>query len=190
MDWKIAPDPKFLAIDSTGFEMKAGSTWRLLKWDKSFLKKASKWFDKAYILVDTTTQAVLSFSITESFDHDITQVLRLLRRMRVLRRKGDYVLYGDKAYHDRELHAKLLGCGMKFIVEPKKNFVFRCVKGFLERSLRLYKNSPELWKHTFRYWRKATVEHVFGVVKQHKPPLRARKLKKQAQRTTNRFSTV
>ena len=62
-------------------------------------------------------------------------------------------------------------------MEPKKNFVFKGVKDFIERSLRLYKNSLVLWKHTFRYWRKAAVEHVFGVVNQHKPSLRARKLK-------------
>ena len=175
--WKIAQEPKSLAIDSTGFEMKAGSTWRLLKWDRSFLKKASKWFDKAHILVDTASQAVLSISFTESFDHDLTQVLRLLRRARVLRRKREYVLYGDKAYHDKQLHAKLLEWGVKFVVESKKNFVLRGVKGFLERSLRLYKNSPGLWRHTFRYWRKAAVEHVFGLVKQHKPSLMARELK-------------
>ena len=63
MGWKIAKEPKTLAIDSIGFEMKAGSTWRLLKWDKSFLKKASKWFEKAHILADTATQAVLSSAL-------------------------------------------------------------------------------------------------------------------------------
>ena len=81
--------------------MKARSIWCLLKWDKSFLKKASKWFDKAHVLADNSTQAVLSISFNESFDHDLTQVLRMLRRARVLRRKGWYVLYGDKTYHKK-----------------------------------------------------------------------------------------
>ena len=170
----IANNPKALAIDSTDFEKRAGSTWRLLQWDWSFLKKASKWFDKVHILVDTTTRAVLSLSITESFDHDITQVLKLLRRARVLRRRAAYVLYGNKAYHDRRLHAKLEAWGVRFIVEPKKNFVPHGLSGFFERSLRLYKNSPGLWKHTFRDHKKAAVEHVFGLVKLHNPPVRAR----------------
>ena len=33
MGWKIAKEPRTLAIDSTGFEMKARKTWWLLKWD-------------------------------------------------------------------------------------------------------------------------------------------------------------
>ena len=84
---------------------------------------------------------------------------------------------GGKTYHDKELHATSSVCGLRFVVEPKKNFVLRGVKGFLERSLRLYKNSPGLWRHTFRYWRKSAVEHVFGAVTQHKSQLRAKKLK-------------
>ena len=98
-----------------------------------------------------------------------------MRRERVLRRNGWYVLYGDKAYNSYT--QKLLEWCVKFVVASRKNFVLNRVKGFLERSLRLYKNSPGLWKHTFRYWRKAAVEHVFGAMKQYKPPLRARKLK-------------
>ena len=61
------------------------------------------------MLVDTATQTVLSLSITESFDHDITLVPKLLRRARVPRKRVACVLYGDKAYNNCCLHATLEG---------------------------------------------------------------------------------
>ena len=54
----IAPHPRTIAMDSTGFMLKGGSVWRLLKWNISTLKKTSRLFWKVHILVDTDTQAV------------------------------------------------------------------------------------------------------------------------------------
>ena len=177
LGWNIANNPKALAIDSSGFEVKAGSTWRLVKWQRSALTKTSTWFHKAHILVDTATQAVLSLSLTKSVVHDVTQIHTLLRQGYLLGRKRRLVLFGDKAYHHKQLHAKLLDWGVKVIVEPKTNFRLGQRQGLLERTLHLYQRSPGLWKYILLYHEKTTVDHVFGLVKIHKPSLQAQTLK-------------
>ena len=72
------------------------------------------------------------------------------------------VLYGDKAYHSQQLHAKLFDRVIILIVEPKKNLLLGQQEGFLEHSLSLYTKSPGLWKHSFRFHKKAAVKHMLG----------------------------
>ena len=185
--WDIAGEETTdLAIDSSGFQLKAGSLWRLLKWDRGKLKKTSPHFDKAHILVDSHSQAVLSIQFTTSYDHDINLVHPLIRRAQIppgmIRR-----LHGDKAYHDEMLHEELLTRELKPIVEPKKNFVNHGTSSFRDQMINFYQLNPGLWHATFRTYLKASVEHVFGIVKIRPVPMNARKERMQHKQLLARF---
>ena len=108
-------------------------------------------------------------------------------RGRVLGKTTGVVLFGDEAYHDKQLPVNLLDRGVEPIVEPKKNFNLSQRNGFLERSLRLYQKSTGLWNHTFRYHKKMAVEHVFGLVKLRTSPLRSHKLKNKNKNVLTAF---
>ena len=185
--WNIAGQGvKDLAIDSSGFQVKVGSLWRLLKWDRGKLKKTSCHFEKAHILVDTRSQAVLSIQFTTSYDHDINLVRPLIRRAQIY--SGvTYRLHGDKAYHDEVLQEELLNRGLKLIVEPKKNMVDHGTSSFRDKAVRFYQSNSGLWHATFRTYLKASVEHVFGVIKLRSIPMNARREAMQHKQLLARF---
>ena len=71
---------------------------------------------------------------------------------------------------------------VQHIVEPKSNAVDHGTDTLRDRSLRLYQNSPGLWKYTFKHGRKSAVEQIFGEIKVTIYGLNSRKrglLKKQ-----------
>ncbi|MCG3218129.1 MAG: transposase [Candidatus Heimdallarchaeota archaeon] len=185
--WNVAgEETKDLAIDSSGFQLKAGSLWRLLKWDRGKLKKTSPHFDKAHILADTRSQAVLSIQFTQSYDADVKLVRPLIRRAQIP--SGVTCrLHGDKAYHDEVLQEELLNRGLKLIVEPKKNTVDHGTSSFRDQSFRFYQANSGLWHATFRTYRKSSVEHVFGVVKLRPVPMNARRERMQHKQLLARF---
>ena len=173
----LCPEPKDTAIDSTGFLFKGGSVWILLKWLTPLLKKTSRAFLKAHLLVDTTSRAILAVKLSKSPTHDIKMAEKVIkkvgkRRLRLVKR-----IFGDKAYTSRKLGQKLqVEYGIQLIVEPKRNAVDHGSNSWFDRSVRLYSRSASLWKHTHGYGRKSVVEQVICEVKKRKIVLSARKV--------------
>ena len=170
------------AIDSTGFLLKTGGVWILVKYKRSELKRSSKRFYKFHIMVSTKTKVVLGVNWSKSPKHDFPEGRKIIKQV------GKAILnkitrnYGDKAYNGKPLTDDLAEFGVRHIVEPKSNAVDHGTDTQRDRSLRLYKNSPALWKHTFRHGRKSAVEQVFGEIKIAKNGINSRRrhlLKKQ-----------
>ena len=182
----VKKSSKDLAIDSSGFQVKAGSIWRLLKWNKSSLKKSTKHFKKAHIIIDCWSKAVLGLRITASTEADIKSLLPLIKKVKIPPNEKKR-LHGDKAYHDGELQNELAEKNIKMIVEPKKNFVDHGTDSFRDQMVRFYQMNSSLWHSTYRTHRKATVEHIFGVIKVSFIPVKAKKLQMQQKHILSHF---
>lgn len=184
----LCPEPEDTAIDSTGFLFKAGSVWILLKWAVRKLKKTSKVFYKAHVIVEVKKKVILGVRLSKSPDHDLTVGIKLIfslgkRMLAKIRR-----IYGDKAYTDGDLALELQDdFGVKMIVEPKSNAVDHGTNSLHDRNVRLYQNSPELWKYTNGHGQKSTVERIIGVVKQYPLTMTARLNKTKKKQLVMRY---
>lgn len=172
---KICPQPQSVAMDSTGFILKGGTIWRILKWSKSLLKKTSRLFWKVHLIVETRKQAILSIALSPSKTHDVKRSGALLHRLGKRLLTHVKWVYADKAYQDDKLFNYFEQESIKLVVEPKRNAVDHGTTSFRDRSLRFFCQAKGLWKYTYRIGRKASVEHVIGLVKLHTQPMRARK---------------
>jgi hypothetical protein len=177
----ILPDED-TAIDSSGFILKVGSIWRYIKYKRSELKRSSKRFYKFHIIISTKSKTILAVDWSKSPEHDYPEGRKLIKK--VGRRLFSKINrnYGDKAYNGKPFTNDLAELGVRHIVEPKSNAVDRGTDTVRDRSLRLYRNSPGLWKYTFKHGRKSAVEQVFGEIKIRNNTLNSRKrhlLKKQ-----------
>ena len=155
----------------------------MLKWNPTALKKTFNWFmiHNPCTLLNGDHHSTGAFLKTKQVWHlRCSQGISLETGTSAWENKRIGAVRGQDLPH-KQLHAKLLTKGVKVIVEPKKNFFLRQRQGFLECNLRLYKKSPGLWKHTFRFHKKAAVEHVFGLVKLRNPTPTVSKAPKQAQ---------
>ena len=163
------------AIDSSGFILKVGSIWRYIKYSSSELKRSSKRFYKFHIIISTQSKAILAVDWSKSPEHDYPEGRKLIKKVgsRIFSKINRN--FGDKAYNGKPFEADLRDFGVRHIVEPKSNAVDHGTDTPRDRSLRLYKNSPGLWKYTFKHGRKSAVEQVFGEVKLENTHLNSRK---------------
>lgn len=183
----LSPKPQNVALDSSGFLFKGGSVWILLKWGKRKLKKTSRAFYKVHIATDLNSTAVLAIKLSKAPTHDLKIAWRLiksigLRCLSTLKR-----IYGDKAYTDITLYKHLKGHSVHLIVEPRSNATDKGTDEYHDKNLRLYRNSPELWKWTHKHGQKAIVERVFGTVKTRPIPLSARREKNKRKQLIMKF---
>lgn len=170
------------AIDSSGFLLKVGSIWIFIKYRRSELKRSSKRFFKFHIVVSTRTKAVLGVEWSKSPEHDYPVGRKLIKKIGKRMFSNITRNYGDKAYTGSKMTDDLDDFGVRHVVEPKSNAVDHRSDSARDRSVRLYKKSPGLWKYTNRHNRKTAVEQVFGEVKIRKNGMNSRKrslLKKQ-----------
>jgi len=170
------------AIDSSGFLLKVGSIWRYVKYKSSELKRSSKRFYKFHIIISTGSKSILAVDWSKSPDHDYPEGRKLIKKVGSRLFSKIDRNFGDKAYNGKPFTEDLLELGVRHIVEPKSNAVDHGTDTARDRSLRLYKNSPGLWKYTFKHGRKSAVEQVFGEIKLANNNLNSRKrhlLKKQ-----------
>jgi len=178
----LVQDGEDTAIDSSGFLLKFGGIWILVKYKRSELKRSSKRFYKFHMLVSTKTKAIIAINWSKSPNHDFPEGRKLLKQAgkRIFSKINRN--YGDKAYIGKDMRDDLTNFGVRHIVEPKSNAVDHGTDTSIDRSLRLYKNSPALWKYTYKHGRKSAVEQVFGEIKIRNNCLNSRKrhlLKKQ-----------
>lgn len=183
----LSPKPKNAALDSSGFLFKGGSVWILLKWANNKLKKTSRAFYKIHILTDLDSTAVLAIKHSKTPTHDLKIAWRLiksigLRCLSTLKR-----IYGDKAYTDYKLYTHLKEHSVRLVVEPRSNATDKGTDEYHDKNLRLYRNSPELWKWTHKHGQKAIVERVFGTVKTRSIPLSARREKNKRKQLIMKF---
>ncbi|OLS24054.1 MAG: hypothetical protein HeimC2_24450, partial [Candidatus Heimdallarchaeota archaeon LC_2] len=177
----ILPDEDS-AIDSSGFILKVGSIWRYIKYRSSELKRSSKRFYKFHIIISTKSKTVLAVDWSKSPEHDYPEGRKLIKKVGVRLFSKINRNFGDKAYNGKPLTDELAELGVRHIVEPKSNAVDHGTDTARDRSLRLYRNSPGLWKYTFKHGRKSAVEQIFGEIKVRNNCLNSRKrhlLKKQ-----------
>lgn len=184
----LCPDPNKVAIDSTGFLFKGGSVWILLKWRPSKLKKSSKSFIKAHMIVDTSSKTVLSVKLSKSPTHDVSMAPKVIKKIGCRQLKKINKMYGDKAYNDQKLRNKELSkYEIKLIVEPKSNAVDHGTGDYRDLGVRLYQNSPNLWKYTHKHGCKSSVEQTFGLVKVKLLPLTGRSPKNKRKQILMNF---
>lgn len=177
----ILPDEDS-AIDSSGFILKVGSIWRYIKYKSSELKRSSKRFYKFHIIISTKSKTVLAVDWSKSPEHDYPEGRKLIKKVGKRLFSKINRNFGDKAYNGKPFTDDLAELGVRHIVEPKSNAVDHGTDSARDRSLRLYQNSPGLWKYTFKHGRKSAVEQVFGEIKVGNNALNSRKrhlLKKQ-----------
>lgn len=163
------------AIDSSGFLLKLGSIWRYVKYTSSEIKRSSKLFYKFHIIVSTKSKAILAVDWSKSPEHDYPEGRKLIKKVGPRLFSKINRNFGDKAYNGKPFTDDLLDMGVRHIVEPKSNAVDHATDSPRDRSLRLYKNSPGLWKHTFKHGRKSAVEQIFGKIKLENTHLNSRK---------------
>ena len=168
-------DSEDTAIDSSGFFLKVGSIWRYVKYKSSEIKRSSKRFYKFHIIVSTKSKAVLAVDWSKSPEHDYPEGRKLIKKVGSRLFSKINRNFGDKAYNGKPITDDLQVFGVRHIVEPKSNAVDHGTDTPRDRSLRLYKNSPGLWKHTFKHGRKSAVEQVFGEIKLENTHLISRK---------------
>ena len=184
----LCPDPNKTAIDSTGLLFKGGSVWILLKWRPSQLKKSSRRFIKAHMIVETSSKTILGVMLSKSPKHDVSMAPKVINQIGSRQLKKIDKIYGDKAYNDKKLRKqKLLKYGIKLIIEPKKNAVDHGTGNYRDLDLRLYKNSPNLWKYTHQHGCKSSVEQTFGLVKVKTLPLTGRSPKSKRKQILMNF---
>ena len=183
----LSPDPKNTAFDSTGFMFKGGSIWILLKWARRKLKKTSRVFYKIHIIADLNTSAVLAIKSSKSPVHDLTMGWKLIKSLGTRILFSIKRIYGDKAYTDVKLYNHLQNYDVQLTVEPRSNAADKGTDSFQDKSVRLYQNSPELWKYTHKHGQKAIVERVFGSVKNKPIPLTAKIAKNKRKQLIMKF---
>jgi len=183
----LSPKPQNVALDSTGFLFKGGSVWILLKWAKQQLKKTSRSFYKVHIATDLTSRAVLAIKLSKAPTHDLKIAWRLIKSIGKRCLTSLRKIYGDKAYTDKKLSCHLNQYQVQLIVEPRSNATDKGTNGFQDRNLRLYRNSPNLWKWTHKHGQKAIIERVFGSIKSNAIPLSARLAKNKRKQLIMKF---
>jgi len=183
----ISPKPQNMALDSSGFLFKGGSVWILLKWAKQKLKKTSRAFYKVHIATDLDSAAVLAIKLSKTPTHDIKIAWRLVKSLGIRCLSTLKRIYGDKAYTDSTLNEHLQEYSVQLIVEPRSNATDKGTNSYHDKNLRLYRNSPELWKWTHKHGQKAIVERVFGSVKSKPIPLSARRAKNKRKQLVMKF---
>lgn len=151
------------------------------------MKKTSRAFYKVHIATDLNSAAVLAIKLSKAPTHDLKIAWRLvkslgLRCLSTLKR-----IYGDKAYTDFTLYKHLRKHSVQLTVEPRSNATDKGTNSFHDKNLRLYHNSPGLWKKTHRHGQKAIVERVFGAVKSKPIPLSARRAKNKRKQLIMKF---
>lgn len=159
-----------LAIDSSGFEIKSGSVWRLVKWNRNFLTKTSSLFHKIHITVALPSRAVVSIAETASKTHDVIGFAKLWLRMK--KKISVKRIHADKAYWSENIIAFINQEGIKAVIPCKSNSKDHGTGSPMDQIVRLQRNHKGIYKKNYKPYLRSEVEHVFGNIKIRKPIVR------------------
>ncbi len=154
-----------VAIDSSGIGIYGGSIWRFLKWAKSRVKKTSKLFRKVHIAISLPSRAIISIARSKSIDHDSIIFAKLWKKLpkRLISRIRR--MYLDAAYWAESIIGLLVQEKIIPVIPPKSNSIDHGTDGQQDLIVRAMQNYPGLYKYNVRSEWRASVEHVFGLVK-------------------------
>ncbi len=164
------------AVDSSGFKIATGSLWRYLKWAKKQLKKTSKIFRKVHIIVSLPSRAVVSITTSTSITHDSKVCGKLFQTLSKRLIKRFKIMHMDKAYWDEDILEWIEQEGMRPDVPPKENAIDHGTTSAHDRIVRAYTDYPGLIRHNNHSEQRASVEHVFGLIKLRPLTINDRKL--------------
>ena len=173
-------DGDSLAFDSSGFKVMEGKFWRYLKWDPSFLTKASVLFQKVHIAVEVRSRAIVGIRISKSKRHDSQLFKPLWKDISKRLKRRVRKVYADKAYWSRDIIEPLAAEGKTVVTPPKKNSVFHGSTSAMDQIVYAWNKYPGLYRKNHRPELRSTVEHVFGTVTQLFPIIRDRTQKNKA----------
>jgi len=180
-------DTDAVAIDSTGFELYGGSSWRLVKWVSGLLRRTSKLFRKIHIGVALPSRAIIGIRVSKSKSHDAHEFGRLWlsipKRLLTKVRK----IYADKAYWWENILGLIAQEGMVPVIPPKSNSVDHGTSKARDLVVRAHQNYPGLYRHNHQPQRRAAVEHVFGLIKLRPGRITDRKLSCKNKTLLSRF---
>lgn len=165
-----------LVVDSSGFETKIGSIWRIVKWDRRLLSKLSKLFLKIHIAVALPSRAITSIFVSESAMHDAKAFgplwLRMSKRL-IPKIKRTHL---DKAYWSENIIGLLDQEGIQAVVPCKRNSIDHGYEDPMDQLVRMQRKMPGLYKKNYKTSLRAEVEHVIGNTKQSPPVLLDRRM--------------
>jgi len=113
-------DATDLAIDSSGFETRLGSTWRFIKWDRRKLSKASRLFQKIHLAFSLPSRAVVVAVATKSREHDVHGFGRIWLSKNLPRKIR---VHADKAYWSENIIGFLHQEKIRSVIPCKSNSI-------------------------------------------------------------------
>jgi len=164
------------AIDSSGFKVTTGNLWRYLKWAKGQLKKTSKLFRKVHIIISLPSRTVVSLTTSPSTAHDSKVCSKLFQTLPKRLIKRFKCVHLDGAYWDENIMGWITQEGMYPDVPPNKNSIDHGTNSPQDLRVRAEKNYPGLYRRNHHPERRASVEHVFGLIKLRPPIIYDRKV--------------
>lgn len=169
-----------VAVDSSGFAIYGGSVWRFLKWSKSQVKKTSKLFRKVHIAISLPKRAIISIARSKSINHDSVIFSKLWKKLPKRLISKIRRIYLDGAYWDEKIIGLLNQEKIIPIIPPKSNSIDHGTNSQQDQIVRAMKNYPGLYKFNMKSEWRASVEHVFGLIKLRPLRMTERKEKSRA----------
>ena len=161
-----------LAVDSSGFELRPGSIWRFIKWNRSLLSKNSKLFRKIHLAIALPNRAIVGIHGSEAkrFDSKAFGPLILSVYKRLIPKIKR--LHADKAYWDEKILGWSCQEGITPVIPCKSNSKINGIHDFMDFQVRMQKQYPGIYRKNTKSYLRAEVEHVFGEIKLQYPILR------------------
>lgn len=161
-----------LAVDSSGFELRPGSIWRFIKWNRSLLSKNSTLFRKIHLTIALPSRAIVGIhgSDAKRFDSKAFGPLILSVYKRLI--PGTKRLHADKAYWDHKIVGWSCQEGITPVIPCKKNSKISGGYDFMDFQVKYQKRYSGIYGKNTKNYLRAGVEHVFGEVKLQYPILR------------------
>jgi len=164
-----------LVVDSSGFEIRSGSVWRYIKWQRSYLSKNSKMFRKVHLAIALPSRAIVGIYISkiEKYDSKALGPLLVRTSKRLIRKIKRF--HADKAYWDNKIIGWCTQEGITPVIPCKSNSVDHGTSSPIDLLVRQQRKIPGLYRRNNKIYLRAEVEHVFGEVKLQYPIIRDRK---------------
>ncbi len=150
--------------DSSGVKTRQGSAWRMLKWEKGSIRKTSPLFRKVHIIT-LPCRAIVAITCSPSTTHDskcFGTLWKQLSRTLITKLLRTHL---DTAYWTENILGLLTQKGTHPIIPPKKNTKDHGTDSPHDKIVRVHQRYPGLYRHNHHTERRASVEHVFGLIK-------------------------
>jgi len=128
-----------VAIDSSGFETRAGSMWRFFKWNRKKLSRTSLIFKKVHIAISLPSRSIISITTSKSKDHDSKVFGKIWKNMYRRIVKQLKIVHLDKGYWSENIIGLLVQVGITPVIPCKKNSIDHGVASPMDQLVRLQK---------------------------------------------------